>query len=249
STSMTLTIAASGVRSSWAAFSTNSRSLWRARSRSVTSSTIRIALSVDVGGSPSIQKKLRSVSTSVPPGGGPEPKRVAANSLSEKSGHGSGSGSPGESAPSRRSAAGFAYSISSSESTKTTPWGSCAKTRSGIVAPFRRDPSLSMIALLLGQKANQHLRVRRRLCDESILLVLGRFGQRRRRHRRTAVVVEHRIDGLRLAGELLQPRHPFAQLFRGVEVVEALGRASCPLVPGLGVAAVEADVGGFARGG
>jgi len=88
-------------------FSTNSRSLCRVRSRSVTSSTITIAVS-DVPGDTFDQKKWWLVSTSVPPAGGSNPNRLAAMSRSENSGQGSGGGTPGDATPSSRFAAGFA---------------------------------------------------------------------------------------------------------------------------------------------
>src|SRR5438270_783275 len=89
----------------------------------------------------------------------------------------------------------------------------------------------------------------RRARDETVLLVLPRRRRRGRGRRRTAVVVEHRVHGLRLGRELFQAGHPFAQLVLGVEVVEPLRGAPGSPVPGLGVAAVKADVSGFARGG
>src|SRR5688572_20729663 len=78
------------------------------------------------------------------------------------------------------------------------------------------------------ERAAQHERVRGRLGD----LALGRIAGDLRRvetfetgrgHLRAPVVVEHRVDRLRLAGELAQRLDPLLELLGRVEVVEPLG--------------------------
>src|SRR4029453_1678890 len=59
--------------------------------------------------------------------------------------------------------------------------------------------------------------------------------------------VEERVRLLRLAGELAERLDPFAALFLGIEVVEALRGAAAALVPSLPAAPREADVQGRAR--
>ena len=56
-----------------------------------------------------------------------------------------------------------------------------------------------------------------------------------------AVVVEERVDLVGLLGEALRRADPLRELLVGVEPVEAVGGAAAADVPGLGVAAVEAD--------
>src|SRR5207249_4366917 len=135
------------------------------------------------------------------------------------------------------------------ESTRTQPtlFGSAApnaakQPSSGI---FARPESAHRVAS--GLDALEECRRQCRRLDASARRDSGLVeqpAQDRRASRRevVAVVVEHRIDLVGLVGELRHALDPLGELLRRVHPVEALGRLLGLDVPGLDVAAVEADV-------